>query len=1270
MPKREDILRNVQTNLHAFQKGKLAENAKALLNTLEYDSDKTYDLSPNTYQGFFEDFAKHEDGFDPDNAKADEWLSADILFQVADEDLNQGQSNLFIATALQKDRYNSLLFMAIELRENHYTRTDLAKITREVNKCFLMPVIILFKYGAVLTLSVIERRQNKREAEKDVLEKVTLVKDVGIASPHRAHLEILTDLSLDELADRKKHRISNFDTLFKVWQEALDTTELNKRFYKELSNWYFWAKSQAQFPTLPHEKTSAESDERVSTAMIRLITRLIFVWFLKEKNLVPEELFDKTRVNGYLDAAHQVGGTGDSYYKAILQNLFFATLNTEMNQYAPNSRGFKQESKKGQSYNTEYMTHTRYRYRSYFKNADAALELFQDVPFLNGGLFECLDKAATDSASGKEERIDGFSDKAAKTQASVPDALFFGEDDIDLNDVYGTKNKRPEHVLGILRIFERYKFTIDENTPIEEEVALDPELLGKVFENLLASYNPETQTTARKQTGSFYTPREIVNYMVDESLIAYLTGKLTEKEIDEDKAQEKLRQLFAYSEAPHEFTESEVTTLIAAIDALKILDPACGSGAFPMGVLLRLVEILGQLDPNNEHWKEQQRERVIGAEVKRIQDDIKTAEKISYEQAREKAIHELDERLKEIRAAFEENDHNYARKLFLIENCIYGVDIQPVAVQIAKLRFFVSLIVDQRVKEHKPNRGILALPNLETKFVAANTLLSLEIQSGIWASTKEIKKKEEELAQVRHDHFNARTFPKKKKLRKQDEKIRDEIRKLLEQGGVSRSAAQQLSNWNPYEKNARADFFDLEWMFGLSQGFNIVIGNPPYGVAFTKEEKKYFTQNYRHQDYQLDSYLLFLERSFDFLVPNGFLAYIIPNTWLTNLKLRKIRKFVVDKQTIQTIVHYGKKVFDAVVDNEVVLITKGATENQIVSIQVVDEDSILKNAVPQKKWKQLKGDPVNIFLTEKDEKILFALEASSTLLEDICDVAAGMSPYEVGKGKPPQTREMLKKRIYDATYQKDDTYRPLLRGRDIEKYLIKWDGTRWVKYGDNLAAPRRLSNFDAPEKIVIRQTGDSLIAALDNSQFICMKNMHTINRKNGKYKLPYLLALINSTLMNYYFQSLNPEKGETLAEVKKEHVAKLPIFKATPVQQQVFVLFVNYVNYLKECLNGASGDRLSSTNRSKHVAIVSYFERILNGMVYELYLPDELHKAGRHIIKHVEAEKLPELESIEGDKLAALQGIFERLYAKDHPVRENLYFLNSVEAVRTIEGKA
>ena len=367
-----------------------------------------------------------------------------------------------------------------------------------------------------------------------------------------------------------------------------------------------------------------------ATCIIRLITRLIFVWFLKEKDLVPNVLFDADEIAELLT---NVDADESTYYKAVLQNLFFATLNQEMNTpEKPDIRKFRGEGR--QHYNITSL----YRYKRYFRDPEAALRLFESIPFLNGGLFECLDKPDPDNAK-TILRTDGFSDRD-DNPLSVPNELFFSEPQaVNLNAIYDTKNSRYT-VRGLIHILNRYKFTIAENTPIEQEVALDPELLGQVFENLLAAFNPETGTTARKQTGSFYTPREVVNYMVDESLIAYLQNTLDASGFPPDKggrgvdseetgfppdkggrgAIAKLRHLLAYNDEPHRFTDTETEQLITAIDTLKILDPACGSGAFPMGILHKLVFLLSKLDPRNAQWRQRQ--------IDRVQNTITEAEKI------------------------------------------------------------------------------------------------------------------------------------------------------------------------------------------------------------------------------------------------------------------------------------------------------------------------------------------------------------------------------------------------------------------------------------------------------------------------------------------------------------------------------------------------------------------------------------------------------------------------------------------------------------------
>jgi len=530
------------------------------------------------------------------------------------------------------------------------------------------------------------------------------------------------------------------------------------------------------------------------------------------------------------------------------------------------NRQFLNESKKNQNtgFTEEYMDHLAYRYKELFTDPMKAIKLFENIPFLNGGLFECLDRR--DPETNEEIRIDGFSSKPKK-QPTVPNVLFFGRNnDLDLSSEFeeGKKHKHSK-ARGLINILNSYKFTIEENTPLEQEIALDPELLGKIFENLLASFNPETKTTARKQTGSYYTPREIVNYMVDESLIAYLKTKLTEKtqayqqlgnpqtnmfgneykagqldmQIDlaankwagKDNALEtKLRELLAYESEGNPFKDDKETTdaIIAHLSECKILDPACGSGAFPMGMLHKMVFALIKLDPYNYTWKQAQLEKALR--------DRQRAELFEDETLRDEAITAADEKVHFIEASFGETGHelDYARKLFLIENCIYGVDIQQIAVQISKLRFFISLMVDQRVDETRPNRNILSLPNLETKFVAANTLIPVDKPQQLLLKDPELEKTEKELHEIHHKIFFTRSYTDKKALKNKELVTRRLLRRLyIEKAGYSKEAAEEITRWNPLDPLKAAPFFDPEVMFTLEKRkdvgyFDIVIGNPPY----------------------------------------------------------------------------------------------------------------------------------------------------------------------------------------------------------------------------------------------------------------------------------------------------------------------------------------------------------------------------------------------------------------------------------------------------------
>lgn len=804
-----DLRDSIRAALQSLESSPLRSAATGLLATLGYRSERTVNLGNSKPQAFLDFVRTHagNSGFHEAKALCADWKSADLLFQLTDEEIS-GNASLFKETDVKPGLLRSYLFFAIELTGGDYARGKLTGIARQINRVFPMPVMVLLKHQAqkrsVLSIAVINRRQNKRDAARDVLGKVTIIRDIALSEPHRGHLDILASFAVPNLVHPQRLPINNFDTLHTAWEQIFNIELLNERFYEELSNWYFWALPQVEFPA----DLEPDDEKRRATSLIRLLTRFIFCWFLKEKDLIPAKLFHPTEIARILKGFDPESETSSTYYLAILQNLFFATLNQRMG-----------KDSKGQPYRVfakdegfpknraTYDINNLYRYESCFQEPpEAALAHFADIPFLNGGLFECLDR--TEETTEKKRYLDGFS-RNAKKRPHVPDRLFFDSGETaDLSAVYDDKKRKAEKVTGLIHILNRYKFTIVENTPIDQEIALDPELLGKVFENLLASYNEETKTTARKQTGSFYTPRPIVEYMVDESLKAHLIGVLTKAGMTEKDAAAGLEILFAYTEREHPFNEREVNLLLEAIHTCKILDPACGSGAFPMGMLQKLVYIIHKLDPDNAKWKQLQ---------------IDAAAKIPDPSARDAAIDAIER-------DFADNEDDYGRKLYLIENCLYGVDIQPIAIQISKLRFFISLICDQKTnRSKKENHGIRPLPNLETKFVAANTLVGLPKMDQMALVAPQVYKIEAEIEFLYHSHFAIQRRDQKLALQRKIKELRKELGRILAESLGSSKKAQHVADWDPFDPQASSDFFDPHWMFGrsLAGGFDVVIGNPP-----------------------------------------------------------------------------------------------------------------------------------------------------------------------------------------------------------------------------------------------------------------------------------------------------------------------------------------------------------------------------------------------------------------------------------------------------------
>ena len=1168
--------------------GLLRERAVALFSVLGYQSSLTAEAG--TVAEFLERFDARNNLTEKQHELFKAWQDVEVIFQITDEEIAElasSQQDLFGSAKFAEGRIESFLFIAVELEDRRYSRGALAEMTRAVNHLFKMPVIILFRHGATLTLAVIHRRTHKRDDNRDVLEKVTLVKGIRTDAPHRAHIDILADLALPSLVNRG---VRNFDQLHSAWERTLDIEELNRRFYRELFRWFQRAVEECSFPD-----DGAEAGNR-ERHVIRLITRLLFIWFLKEKGLVPEDLFDDKFAQTTIK--HHTRDATD-YYRAVLQNLFFATLNTEIDK-----RAF---SKKSSSTHRDF---NKYRYRALLANPDNFVAKLKSVPFVNGGLFDCLDDYEGVREGGR--RIDAFTDNPTQGRdLDVPARLLLDRDE------------------GLFPLFRSYKFTVEENTPLDREVALDPELLGRVFENLLAAYNPETRETARKATGSYYTPRHVVDYMVDEALAPALAGKTRPADGDIQFWHERLRYLLDYENANADagdlFDAGETQAVVRAIAGLRVLDPAVGSGAFPMGVLHKLTLALRRLDPDNQLWEALQKERAGNRAASAF--DTRNQQ-------------ERDAELAEISDTFERyRDSDFGRKLYLIQNSIFGVDVQPVACQIAKLRFFISLVIEQEPNrtDREHNYGIKPLPNLETRFVAANTLIGLQLSEGKQLFEDVIQQKYQKIKVVREKYFLASNRTQKRRYISQEEKLRQELEQELEtvlkdwrateeretdrkvallpskvsqkrfrnaererlQVGESRLTAslagfRRIARWDPYDQNAHAAWFDPEYMFGITGGFDVVIGNPPYIQLQNNGgelRKLYKPAGYDTFSGAGDIYQLFYEKGCRLLrLTQGLLAYITSNSWLKAEYGKPLRRYLSERHTPLRLLEMGKDIFEnTIVDTNILIVRHSHSE---VTGKAVDMDRLPDKTFPpvESVWGELRtrGERPWSTLSAIEQTIMDKMEAKGTPLKE-WDIAINYG-IKTGYNSAFIIDNATKEALVGEDPRSAGIIKPVLRGRDIQRYQAEWAGLWLIDthngYGDvpavdisdypavkthldefypqlkkrqdkgktpyNLRSCAYYEDF-AKEKLLWMDLTEEGRFAYDTHGIFCVNTAFMMSGPSIKY----LCALLNSKLITWFMSNTALNSGMGVTRWINASVEAIPIPKISDAQQRPFIRLVN-----------------------------------------------------------------------------------------------------------------
>jgi adenine-specific DNA-methyltransferase len=653
--------------------------------------------------------------------------------------------------------------------------------------------------------------------------------------------------------------------------------------------------------------------------------------------------------------------------------------------------------------------------------------------------------------------------------------------------------------------------------------AMPADILGQVYERFLGKVieiNGDTVTVedkpeVKKAGGVFYTPEYIVDYIVKNTVGQFLNPL---KATTPQPPPYKPEGGGAFSSPPVLGGAGGGKVLTPAeVAKLRILDPACGSGAF----LINAYQYL--LDWYLDWYKANTPEKWIGKDKPLMKD--------------EQGIYRLT--LAE-------------RKRILLAN-IYGVDIDSQAVEVTRLSLLLKCLEGETRRDLQMQLFTeRLLPDLDANIKCGNSLIGRDFY---------------------HD----------------------------KQPGLF-----------GLEEKLKINVFDWQSEFAgimTAGGFDCVIGNPPYSYMILAAEQEYFSSKYVWQDYQKDLYLLFLERYQLLLKETGLLGVIVSNTWLQSITLRKIRQHLASSYRWLNVLYLPDKVFKAVVDTHVLIfqkvIQKAQNEGNLTVYTRRDLEIVFSHYLPLSGI-PTNGDPINIVANSAKQNLFTKITDAAMPLTAFCTVFNGVKPFEKGKGTPPQTAETMRDKPFVKEGAKpDESWTPLLRGSLIHRYRVLWDNNYWIQYGPWLAAPRNASIFfDAPEKIMVRQTGDSIIATFVGNDVVARNNLHVLLPDHKQISLHYVLALLNSKVMDFAYTSINPEKGEALAEVKKQHVEQLPIRTINfddPAEKKQHDDLVILVNFMLKHHKDLQAPGLDSQSKKIMQNEIADTDRQINALVYQLY---------------------------------------------------------------------
>lgn len=629
------------------------------------------------------------------------------------------------------------------------------------------------------------------------------------------------------------------------------------------------------------------------------------------------------------------------------------------------------------------------------------------------GLFESIDKG------NSSHRINKFNGGLFASD-SVLDSLII-------------KDSILEEVLSL----EKYDFESDLNVNI----------LGHIFEqsisdieeikSIIAGEVPDKKKGKRKKDGIFYTPEYITRYMVKEAVGGWLEDRKQELGVETlpDLSEKDFKSIKRLQSGPRKGTIERNKKVQEhynfwrnykeKLANIKVVDPACGSGAF-------LVQVFDFL------YKEGQ---YVNNELARLSLGL-------YD-------------------TFDLDKH-------ILSNNIYGVDLNEESVEISKLSLWLKTANKQS-----------ELTALDDNILCGNSLID-------------------------------------------DSKVAEE----------------KAFKWEDKFKGIFSN-----------GGFDVVLGNPPYvsskGENFETHSKKYLEEKYVTAEYQIDTYILFIEKGIQIIKDSDYLVFIIPNSWMNNLFLSKIREFILKNSKVLQVTIMPLNAFEQATVDTVILVLQKNQKGENINIRKCDGLSFKDlHLIPQIQFLENENYYFDIHNSPTVKAIIEKFEFDSVKMIDLCEITRGINPYDKYRG---QTPDIISSRAYHADYKKDETFVPLIVGKSLTNWVVNWRGDEWISYGDWLAAPRD-PKFFTGERILVRQIPgkDRLVCSYIDANFVIDQSVFIGLPKSDFIDVKYPLSILSSRLMIFYFRNKFSEFDDVFPKLKIGHFRALPIKKLLPESQKEY----------------------------------------------------------------------------------------------------------------------